>query len=70
MLVYLKFPTFKTKGSSTPNEYLVVCTSCGKVNWTIYVQDMPAYCIQCEKRMREATPEEYAKAREALERII
>lgn len=66
----IKYPTFKSKGTPTPNNHLVVCTHCGQARWTIYTKNIQSYCFNCEKRMREATTEEYIEAKKALKRII
>jgi len=66
----IKYPTFKTKGSPTPNDHLAICPHCGYARWTIYTHNLPVYCHKCNSRMREGTPEEYTAAKLALERVI
>jgi hypothetical protein len=66
----MKYPTFKIKGSPTPNEFLVVCDKCGKVDWTVSIVGHVYQCRGCPGRMREATPAEYAAGKAALKEVI
>lgn len=72
----INYPTWKIRGTPTPNEKLVVCDECGNAEWTIHGLD-PTICHNSHKhasgkwrRMREATPAEYAIGKEELTQII
>lgn len=60
----VKYPTFKVKGSSTPNTKLMVCEICHKAEWSTHSTERQSYC--CAARMREAIREEYIEGRAVL----
>ena len=71
-----KYPTWRMRGAPTPNEKLIVCDTCGCAAWTTHgpgsnlchnYHDHPDGKY---RRMREATPAEYAAGKAALTKII
>lgn len=70
----INYPTFKIRGTPTPNEKLEICDECGYAHWTIHGLG-PTVCHQMHpngkaRRMREATPAEYEKGKAAITQII
>jgi hypothetical protein len=63
------YPSFKTRGSPTPNDKLVICDKCGKAYWTFH-SGRQSYCHNNCGRMREATPQEYTEGKVALKTVI
>jgi hypothetical protein len=64
----IKYPSFKISGSPTPNDKLEICVGCGTAYWLNHSTGRISYC--CSSRRREATPEEYAAGKQALQKII
>ena len=72
----MNYPTWKVRGTPTPNETLYVCDSCGEAEWG------PAGLItHCgngacrgkkggQKRMRTATAKETAAAKKKITTVI
>ena len=67
---FMKYETFKTKGTPTRNDYLVVCAKCDKAYWTMFIKGHIYYCIDCGHRIREGTRKEYQEANNALTLVI
>ena len=70
----MKYPTFKIRGTPTPNEKLVVCEVCQEADWTIHGDNRVPNSHYCQdgkhRRMREGTLEEYEEAKKVLTQII
>ena len=72
------YPTWKIKGSPTPNQTLWCCDGCGYCEWGIYNhlgQNVPICCVCKGKkggyaRLRRATEKEKAEALKCLKTII
>ena len=58
----IQYPTINPKNYSPPYSRLIVCDQCEKAHWSRPVKGMLAYCIFCNKQMREATRKEYLEA--------
>jgi hypothetical protein len=72
----IDYPTWKIRGTPTPNEKLVVCDECGNADWTIHglgptiCHRRHAHASGKERRMREATADEYKIGKAAITQVI
>jgi hypothetical protein len=64
----MKYPTFRIRGTPTPNEKLIVCDECQIAAWVAYSVGVINYC--CGRRMRVATIQERDAAAAALKTIL
>ena len=72
----IKYPTWKVRGSPTPNERLMICDTCGRAEWYGHGWPQVVYCdptynkVPNHGRMREATAAEYEEGKAAIKTII
>jgi hypothetical protein len=72
----LNYPTWKMKGSPTPNETLYCCDKCGDCRWYPLGFSTIMHCFFCKGkkggfvRMRQATEKEKQEALKVLKTII
>lgn len=66
----MEYETFKTKGTPTRTDHLLICDKCEKARWTMYIHGHIYHCTRCGSRMREGTELEYRFAKNTLKLII
>lgn len=65
------YPTWKMRGSPTPNDTLWICDVCGAATWSQHTFERPPVC-QCSNRprLRRATVAEQAEGECHLVKVI
>lgn len=73
----MKYPTWKLRGTPTPNETLWVCNQCETAAWMTDITGVnPPVCNNCrgrkggQVRLRKATAAETAEAKKHLQEVI
>ncbi len=66
----IKYPTWKVRGSPTPNEKLMVCHQCGHAVWVPHSPLTNVVQCVCRRRMTEANKNEYEIGKGSIKCII